>query len=260
MGPQLPGKVAIITGGGKGQGRAASLLFASEGAKVVVADWDGESAEKTAQDIKDSSGEAIAVKVDVSNEDDVKKMIKAATDAFGRIDVLFNNAGIGYSEKARFKMAGVVDTPVEDWDAIMAINLKGEALGCKHAIPIMVEQGGGVIVNSASINALVSLPGADAYTASKGGIVALTRVLADVYGPMGIRVNCICPGSTMTSMLGEGGMDPNNPRFDRWKANCPLRRPGTAEELANVALFLASDVSSYVTGVILPVDGGYTTR
>jgi len=260
MKAQLPGKVAIVTGGAKGQGRASCLLFAQEGAKVVVADWDFENAEITANDVKAAGGEAVAVKVDVSSEEDVKKMIQTAVDTFGRLDILFNNAGIGYSEKARYTMAGVVDTPIEHWDAIMGINLRSVALGCKHAIPVMVEQGGGVIVNSASINALVALPGADAYTASKGGIVALTRVLADVYGPSNIRVNCICPGSTMTPMLGEGGMDPNNPRFDRWKANCPLRRPAAAEELAQAALFMASDASSFVTGVILPVDGGYTAR
>jgi len=257
---QLPDRVAIITGGAKGQGRAASLLFASEGAKVIVADRDFENAEITANEIKAAGGQAVAVKVDVSVEEDVKNMIAAAIDSFGRLDILFNNAGIGYSEKDKVVIAGVVDTPVEAWDTFMAVNLRSVFLGCKHALPIMIKQGGGVIVNSASINALVSMPGADHYTAAKGGIVALTRVLADVYGPSGIRVNCLCPGSTMTPMLGEGGMDPSNPRFDRWKANCPLRRPATADEMASVALFLASDASSFVTGVIIPVDGGYTCR
>jgi len=259
VGPQLEDKVAIITGGAKGQGRASALLFAEEGARVLVADWDFENAETAASEIKAAGGEALALKVDVSSEDDIKKMVQTTIGAFGRIDILFNNAGIGYSERGRYFMGSVVDTPVEDWDAILGINLRGVALGCKHVIPVMVAQGGGVILNNSSVNGIVSMPGGDAYTAAKGGVVALTRVLADVYGPSGIRVNCMCPGAVLTSMIAEVADDPEGP-LKYWNQATPLRRAGKAEELAHAALFLVSDASSFVTGVILPVDGGYTTR
>jgi len=258
MKPVLEGKVAIVTGGAKGQGRASSLLFAEEGAKVVVADWDSENAETAAAAIKAAGGEAVAVKVDVSKEDDIKKMIQAALDNYGRLDILFNNASVGFSERSRFFMGSVVDTPVEDWDAILGINLRSVALGCKHAIPIMIEQGGGVILNNSSMNGIISVPGADAYTAAKGGVVALTRVLADVYGPSGIRVNCMCPGGVNTSMIAEIIAIPG--ALDATSAVTPLRRIGEPEELAQAALFLVSDASSFVTGVILPVDGGYSCR
>jgi len=255
MKPLLAGKVAIITGGAKGQGRASALLFAEEGAKVVIADWDSENGDATAAEIKAAGGEAVAVKVDVSKEDDIKKMIATAVDNYGRVDVLFNNAAVGYSERSRFFMGSVVDTPEEDWDAIQAINLKGVAMGCKHAIPVMIRQGGGVILNNSSDNALHSVPGADAYTAAKGGVVSLTRVLADQYGPSGVRVNCMSPGAVLTDMIAEVAADPKGV-LSYWNARVPLRRTGQPEELAMAALFLVSDMSSYVTGVILPVDGG----
>jgi len=255
----LQGKVAIVTGGAKGQGRAASLLFAEEGAKVVVADWDLENAESAVAEIKAAGGQAVAVKTDVSKEEDINEMVKTAIDSFGRVDILFNNAGIGFSERGRFTMDTVVNTPVEDWDAILGINLRSVAMGCKAVIPLMIEQGGGVILNNSSINGIISMPGADAYTAAKGGVVALTRVLADVYGPSGIRVNCMCPGAVLTPMIAEISGDPNGP-LKAWNDVTPLRRAGKAEELASAALFLVSDASSFVTGVILPVDGGYTCR
>jgi NAD(P)-dependent dehydrogenase (short-subunit alcohol dehydrogenase family) len=255
---QLRDKVAIITGGGSGQGRAASLLFAREGARVVVADWNAESAERTVGEIRAAGGQAVATHADVSHEADVQDMIRTALDSFGRLDVLFNNAGIGFSATDRYRMASVVDTPEEAWDAILAINLKGPALGCKHAIPVMVERGGGAIVNNASINGLVALSGADAYTAAKGGVVALTRVLAADWGPKGIRVNCICPGPVETPMIAGVLTDPQVLAY--MQGNCPLGRVARPEEIAQVALFLASDAASYVNGVIIPVDGGWTAR
>jgi len=259
MGPRLQDKVAIVTGGAKGQGRASALLFGEEGARVVIADWDFEEAKVVEGEIKAAGGESTAIKTDVSNEDDIKTMIKTAIDNYGHLDILFNNAGIGYSERGRFYMGSVVDTPVEDWDAILAINLRGVALGCKHAIPVMVQRGGGVILNNSSLNGIVSMPGGDAYTAAKGGVVALTRVLADVYGPAGIRVNCMCPGAVLTSMIAEVAADPDGP-LNYWNAATPLRRAGRSEELAQAALFLVSDSSSFMTGVIMPVDGGYSCR
>jgi NAD(P)-dependent dehydrogenase (short-subunit alcohol dehydrogenase family) len=256
--PRFEGKVALITGAASGQGRAAALLFAEEGARVVVSDVNGDGAEEVAREIKDSGGEAVAVATDVSREVEVKAMIEAAIEAFGRLDVLFNNAGVGYSAADRFTMASVVETPEEDWDAVLAINLKGVAMGCKHAIPVMERQGGGAIVNNASINALVGLSGADAYTAAKGGVVSLTRVLAVDWGPKGIRVNCMCPGGVDTPMIAPAIADEAVLGFMR--ESTPLGRLARPEETARVALFLASEEASYLNGAVFPVDGGWTAR
>jgi len=255
---RLDGRVAVITGAAGGQGRAAARLFAANGARLVVSDIDGEGAETTAREVRDAGGEAISLRTDVSREKDVAEMIRAAVNEFGTLDVLFNNAGVGYSAADRLTMASVVDTPEEDWDSILAINLKGVAMGCKHAIPVMVENGGGAIVNNASINALVALSGADAYTAAKGGIVALTRVLAVDWGPSGVRVNCICPGGVDTPMIAPAISDEEVLGFMR--ESTPLGRLARPEEIARVALFLASDEASYMNGAIVPVDGGWTAR
>lgn len=256
--PRFEGKVALITGAASGQGRAAALLFAEEGARVVVSDVNGDGAEEVAGEIKGSGGEAVAVATDVSREVEVKAMIEATIEAFGRLDVLFNNAGVGYSAADRFTMASVVETPEEDWDAVLAINLKGVAMGCKHAIPVMERQGGGAIVNNASINALVGLSGADAYTAAKGGVVSLTRVLAVDWGPKGIRVNCMCPGGVDTPMIAPAIADEAVLGFMR--ESTPLGRLARPEETARVALFLASEEASYLNGAVFPVDGGWTAR
>ncbi|QYJ16595.1 Dihydroanticapsin 7-dehydrogenase [Rubrobacter xylanophilus DSM 9941] len=255
---RLEGKVAAITGAASGQGRASAKLFASEGAKVVVADIDEDGARRAVEEINGAGGEAIAVKVDVSREPEVEAMIERTVKEYGRLDVLFNNAGVGYSASGRMKMASVVETPEKDWDAILAINLKGVAMGCKHAIPVMEEQGGGTIINNASINALVGLPGADAYTAAKGGVVALSRVLAVEWGPRGIRVNCICPGGVDTPMIAPVISDERV--MQSMKQNTPLGRLARPEEIASVALFLASEEASYLNGAIIPVDGGWTAH
>ena len=255
---RLEGKVAVITGAASGQGRAAARLFAKEGARVVVADLNDEGAQEVVRDITDSGGEAATARVDVSREAEVEDMIRQAVEEFGRLNVLFNNAGVGYSTSDRMKMASVVETPEKDWDTILAINLKGVAMGCKHAIPIMEEQGGGAIVNNASINALVGLPGADAYTAAKGGIVSLTRVLAVDWGPKNIRINCLCPGGVETPMIAPVLSDEQV--LSLMRESTPLGRLARPEEIAQVALFLASDEASYLNGAILPVDGGWTAR
>lgn len=257
-GGRLKDKVAVITGAASGQGRAAALLFATEGAKVIASDVNMEGAEEVAKEIRGSDGESAAVRTDVSRESEVEAMIRTAVDEFGRLDILFNNAGVGYSASNRMKMASVVETPEEDWDTILAINLKGVAMGCKHAIPVMEEQGGGAIVNNASINALVGLSGADAYTAAKGGIVSLTRVLAVDWGPKNIRVNCICPGGVETPMISPVLSDEQILSFMR--DSTPLGRLAQPEETARVALFLASEEASYLNGAIIPVDGGWTAR
>jgi NAD(P)-dependent dehydrogenase (short-subunit alcohol dehydrogenase family) len=247
---KLSGKVVVVTGGASGQGEASCRLFAAEGAKVVVADWNGAGAARVADDI----GTA-AFTVDVSQEDQVAAMIDFACQRFGKLDVLFNNAGVGYSSSARFKMASIVETPGDAWDAILGINLKGQAMGCKYAIPRMLEAGGGAIINNASIMAIAGVPGADAYTAAKGGVIALTRTLAVEWASRGIRVNCICPGTIETPMVGAITSDAERARLGD---STPMKRVGQADEIARAALFLASSDSSYVTGVMLPVDGGWS--
>jgi NAD(P)-dependent dehydrogenase (short-subunit alcohol dehydrogenase family) len=247
---KLSGKVVVVTGGASGQGEASCRLFAAEGAKVVVADWNSAGAARVADDLG-----AAAFTVDVSQEDQVAAMIDFACQRFGKLDVLFNNAGVGYSSSARFKMASIVETPGDAWDAILGINLKGQAMGCKYAIPRMLEAGGGAIINNASIMAIAGVPGADAYTAAKGGVIALTRTLAVEWASQGIRVNCICPGTIETPMVGAITSDAERTRLGD---STPMKRVGQADEIARAALFLASSDSSYVTGVMLPVDGGWS--
>jgi len=249
----LTGKVAIVTGGASGQGKSASELFAAHGASVVVADID----EAGAKAVADRIG-GLGLGVDVSKEADIRHMVAAAEERYGGLDILFNNAGIGYSASSRHKMANVVETPDEAWDSILAINLKSVGLGCKHAIPAMEKRGGGSIINNASINALAGVSGADAYTAAKGGIVALTRVLAVDWGPKNIRVNCVCPGPVATPMI--GGMLESADFRELMRQSVPLERVADPQEIAAVAVFLATPAASFVNGAIIPVDGGWSAR
>jgi len=248
---RFEGKVAIVTGGASGQGEAACRLLAAEGAKVIVADWNEEGARRVAEEVG-----GLSIRTDVSREDDIIAMVALAETSFGRLDVLFNNAGVGHSETGRFKMASIVETPGDAWDQILAINLKGCAMGCKHAIPLMVKSGGGSIINNSSIMGIAAVPGADAYSAAKGGIVSLTRILAVDWIAKGIRVNCICPGPVATGMTAPM-MDTEEGRRSLIGLS-PINRIASAEEVAKVAVFLASDDASYVNGVILPVDGGWS--
>ncbi|HTH99913.1 MAG TPA: SDR family NAD(P)-dependent oxidoreductase [Acidisoma sp.] len=247
---KLSGMVAVVTGGASGQGEASCRLFAAEGAHVVVADWNGEGAARVASEIG-----GVPFTVDVAQEEQVAAMVDFACRTYGKLDVLFNNAGVGYSSTGRFKMASIVETPGDAWDAILAINLKGQAMGCKYAIPRMLEGGGGAIINNASIMAIAGIPGADAYTAAKGGVIALTRTLAVDWASRGIRVNCICPGTIETPMVGAITTEEDRARLG---ADTPMKRVGQAQEIAHAALYLASSDSSYVNGVILPVDGGWS--
>ncbi len=254
MRPQdFAGRVVVVTGGASGQGRAAAEIFAARGAHVVVADIDADAAMATAVAIG-----GLAVTTDVSREADVSDLVARAGEAYGGVDVLFNNAGVGFSATARYRMASIVDTPEDAWDAILAINLKGAAMACKHAIPRMLERGRGAIVNNASIQAIAGVVGADAYTAAKGGLVALTRALAVEWGPRNIRTNCLCPSPIDTPMisalLGEASFR------SAMIGSVPQGRVGTAAEVAQVAVFLASDEASYLNGVILPVDGGWAAK
>ncbi len=249
---RLDGKVAVITGAGSGIGRVAASLFAAEGAQVVVADVVGDQAEAAVADIEGAGGSATAVTVDVSDEAQVAGMIDRALSTYGGVHVLFNNAGIFPDDDG-----GILDTPPETWQRVMEVNLKGVWLGCRAAVPAMLDSGGGSIVNVASFVALVGAATAQmAYTASKGGVLAMTRELAVEYARKGIRANSICPGPIETPLLAELLSDPE--RRQRRLVHIPIGRFGRPDEIAKAALFLASDDASFVTGSALVVDGGIT--
>jgi NAD(P)-dependent dehydrogenase (short-subunit alcohol dehydrogenase family) len=244
---RLAGKVAVVTGAGSGIGRATALLFAREGARVVCADISGREKEVVAE-IGDG---AVAVHVDVSRNDDVVHMIETAEREFGGLDVLFNNAGFGGPRRP------LADFDEEIFDNVVAVNLKGVFLGMRHGIAAMLRTGGGSVINTASVAGLVGLKHQGVYAAAKGGVVQLTRTAALDYATKGVRVNAICPGMIWTGLA--GGEPGSIPPADLIPPQ-PMKRWGMPEELAAAALFLASDESSFVTGTLLPVDGGYTAR
>jgi len=250
-GGALNGKVALVTGGASGIGRATALLFAQQGAAVTVVDVNEPDGRAVVQTIIDESGKAIFVRGDVSRMEDCQLAVQQTVEQLGKLDILFNNAGI-------IRRASVVETSEEEWDRVMATNVKSVFLLSKYAIPIMVEAGGGVIINTASAWGLVGGQNAASYCASKGAVVLLTKAMALDHGAQNIRVNCICPGDTDTPMLGNEAQQLGKSKelFLAESAQRPLRRVGSPEEIAQAALFLASDVSSFVTGIALVVDGG----
>ena len=244
----LDGQVAFITGarrGGKGIGRAIALALAKEGAKIVIADFVAENAELVAQDVKNAGGEALAVQGSVSDTDDVEKMVQAAIDEFGQIDILVNNAGIT-RDNLMLRMSE------EDWDMVLDTNLKG-VFNCTKAVSkLMMRQRSGRIINMASIMGLVGNAGQANYSASKGGVIALTKSTAKELGSRGINVNAIAPGFIQTVMTDEM---PEQAKADI-TSQIPLRRLGTPDDVAGVVLFLCSEQAGYITGQVIAVDGG----
>ena len=249
---RLSGKVALITGAGSGIGRETAKLFAIEGARVVIADLDEAAGERTAREVRDAGGSAFSVRADVSKVDDARGMVAAAEREFGRLDVLMNNAGISHIDDN-----GAVDTEESVWDLTLRINLKGPFLGCKFGIPALRRAGGGSIINVASFVAVLGAATPQlAYTASKGGVLSMSRELAVIHAREKIRVNALCPGPLRTELLMKY-LDTEEKR-QRRLVHVPMGRFGEAEEIARAALWLASDESSFTTGATFLVDGGIT--
>ncbi len=247
----LKGKIALITGAGSGIGRATAFLFAREGATVAVVDLNQQAGESVAREINASGGYAIFEPADVTSAADCHRVVERVSREFGAIHILFNNAGI-------MRRASVVDLSEEDWDRVMAVNVKSIYLMSREVIPVMAKSGGGSIINTASGWGLAGGPRAAVYCASKGAVVLLTKAMAIDHGSQKIRVNCICPGDTDTAMLRNEAqqLGENEDRFLKESAHRPLGRVGKPEEIAQAALYLASEASSFVTGSALVVDGG----
>jgi NAD(P)-dependent dehydrogenase (short-subunit alcohol dehydrogenase family) len=252
---RLDEKVSIITGAGGGMGQVAALRFAAEGSRVVVADYQPGAAEETVRQILAAGGEAVPITVDVSVEAGAKAMVDLAIEKFGRLDVLYNNAGIMPQADH-----SVVDTPVEVWDQVMAVNVRGVYLACKYAIPVMLDQHSGSIINVSSFVAVLgcSVP-QDAYTASKGAILALTRSLAVQFAPGGVRTNAILPGPVETPLLMEWLVKDEEAKKIRLARN-PSGRFGKPDEVVSMAVYLASDESAWTNGASLVIDGGISVN
>ncbi len=253
---RLRGKVAIITGGASGIGEAAVRKFVAEGARVVIADVQEEKGEELARSLDDC---AIFQKTDVSSEPEVKQLIQITVEHFGRLDCLYNNAGFGYATRS------ITETPVEEFDVQVAVLLRGTFLGIKHAGAIMKQQKSGAIVNTSSVAGIAGGYSNHVYSAAKAGVISLTRTSALEFGESGVRVNCLCPGSIPTPIfvrgipLSEDEVRQAVNTVGAFMGHNPLARPGTPEEVANVALWLCSSDSSYVTGQAIVVDGGLTS-
>jgi len=252
----MAGRVALVTGGSAGIGRAAALAFAREGARVVVSDVEAEGGEQTAGSIRNEGGEAIFIRTDVSREDEVRAMVEGTLEAFNQLDFAFNNAGIEGT------LAPTGEYTAEDWNRVIGINLTGVWLCMRYQIPAMLRQGGGAIVNNASILGHVAFANAPAYSASKHGVLGLTKAAALEYATQSIRINAVCPGFIETPMVMERGVHAGDSKetYDQIAALHPMERLGKPEEIASAAVWLCSEAASFVTGQSLLVDGGYTAR
>jgi NAD(P)-dependent dehydrogenase (short-subunit alcohol dehydrogenase family) len=247
---RLDDKVALITGAGSGIGRESALLFAKEGAAVACVDLNEGSAKETARMIEDTGGRAIAVRADVALPEDCERMVAATEEAFGKLNVLFNNAGIMHSDDD-----DAIRTSEHVWDLTMDINAKGVFMGCKYGIPALQRAGGGSVINTASLVAIMGSAAAQvAYTASKGAVLAMTRELAIVHARENIRINALCPGPLKTELLMKF-LD-TEAKLQRRLVHIPIGRFGEASEIARAALWLASDESSFMTGAEFVIDGG----
>jgi len=247
--------VVLITGGGSGIGKAACILFAEAGAKVGVLDIDCDAGSKVVDIIKNKKRNSFFMKVDVSKSSEVEKVVKRIVSDYKRIDVLFNNAGIELGKP-------IHETAEEEWDRVMDVNIKGMFLMSKYVLPVMMDQRFGVIVNTSSISGLLGWPNYGAYCTSKGAVIQFTRQMAVDYAKWGIRVNCICPGTTKTPMVERLFSLESEPQEARKEIETmhPMGRFAEPEEIAQAVLFLASDEASFITGAVLPVDGGYTAK
>ena len=252
MAGRLDGKVAIITGAASGIGLASARLFVDEGARVALADINSDRLTQAVASIDATGDRAFGMTVDVSKNDDVDRLVAETVKRFGRLDVMFSNAGISSRHT-------VVDMPEEEFDRVIAVNLRGGFLCAKHAIPRMLEHGGGSLIFTASELALVGTDNAAAYCAAKTGLVGMMRAISVDHAAQGIRVNCLCPGPVDTPLLHGNRSDPNAHARNIIE-RMPVRRIGTVDELARAALFLASDDSSFMTGTSLVVDGGVTAQ
>jgi NAD(P)-dependent dehydrogenase (short-subunit alcohol dehydrogenase family) len=252
---QLTGKVALVTGGASGIGRATALKFAREGTKLIIADMNEEGGQQTVHMITEQGGDAIFVQTDVTQATAVEALISKAVETYGRLDCAHNNAGVtqqAYTPTAEF--------PEDDWHRVLAVNLTGVWLCMKYEIPQMLKHGGGAIVNTASVAGLVGLAGRSAYVASKHGVVGITRTAALEYARQGIRVNCVCPGYIRTPMVAYVLQHEGAELEQRMVAREPLGRLGTPEEVAAAVVWLCSDAASFVTGHTMTVDGGYVAQ
>ena len=249
---RLQHKVMVVTGGAAGIGLATVLRCTQERAKVVVLDIAEAEDKETEQMLQSWKEEGLFIRADVTKESDWQQAIGIVEKQYGRIDVLFNNAGTSVVEE-------VTEVTEQEWDSLLNLNLKGVFLGAKHAIPLMLKSGGGTIINNASVFGLIGNPKMPTYCASKGGVIALTRQLAVDYAKQNIRVNCICPGLVLTPRI-QRYFDQELPRMEEYLRVIPMGRAAQPEEIAETVLFLASDEASYITGSILVVDGSWTTR
>ncbi|MGD0422466.1 MAG: glucose 1-dehydrogenase [Candidatus Bathyarchaeia archaeon] len=257
---KLRDRVAIITGAGSGIGRATALLFANEGARIVVADLDVKRGEETVKKIQTDGGHALLVETDVTNSSSIENAVSKTIAHFGKVDILHNSAGVDIFVINPQADGTAVGTREEDWDKLLAINLKGTFLFCKYTLPHMMKQKSGVIINMGSEYGLVGGLASAAYCASKGGVVLLTKQMALDYAPYNIRINCICPCNVDTPLMEKGLATSQDPKAARqtWMNIMPLRRFSRPEEIAAAALYLTSDDASFITGTAFVIDGGVT--